>query len=160
MNRDMILRWNSRVGQYDTVYYLGDFVMSPAHYLKIADRLNGKKFLVPGNHDHPFFGKKIPEYSKYFEILPKEVEMFGFLLCHLPYAGDHPDYQERYKEFRPVCAGLDLLCGHIHDTWKIKWHGASIMLNVGADVHDFQPILLEEARAMIDEYRQNTPKGF
>lgn len=152
MNRDMVLRWNSKVQPEDTVYYLGDFVMSPAHFLRMAGRLNGRKILIPGNHDSPFHGKKIEEYGKYFEIRDKEIEVEGFHLCHLPYSGDHD--KERYPQFRPKPReGLDLLHGHCHTSWTFKLHGNNVMLNVGVDVHNFYPISVDEVRSLLSKFR-------
>lgn len=55
MNEGIIRNWNEVVGPGDRVYILGDVAMggrSKAPELaKILRRLNGKKYLVPGNHD-------------------------------------------------------------------------------------------------------------
>lgn len=49
MDEELIRRWNARVTNQDTVYHLGDFSFgNPDKYIP---RLNGKIFLVPGNHD-------------------------------------------------------------------------------------------------------------
>lgn len=54
MDNEMVQRWNACVGAQDIVYHLGDFSMD----LRDADRvkrifslLNGKKYLILGNHD-------------------------------------------------------------------------------------------------------------
>ena len=50
MDEYMIVRWNDRVKPGDTIYHVGDFAFTDHDpYLR---RLNGQKFLVPGNHDH------------------------------------------------------------------------------------------------------------
>ena len=43
-------RWNSRVNQQDTIYVLGDFGAN-GQEKEILAQLNGRKFLVKGNHD-------------------------------------------------------------------------------------------------------------
>lgn len=56
MDEDMIRRWNNKVKKGDDVYILGDF----SYYKdgnkvnEILKSLNGKKFLIKGNHDHLF----------------------------------------------------------------------------------------------------------
>ncbi len=52
MNRVMIENWNSVVQPTDTVYHLGDVsIMRPESTREILDRLNGKIYLIRGNHD-------------------------------------------------------------------------------------------------------------
>ena len=49
----LIARWNTRVGEGDTVWHLGDFAAhaSREHCAAVFARLNGIKRLVHGNHD-------------------------------------------------------------------------------------------------------------
>ena len=52
MNEVMIANWNSVIGKDDTVFHLGDFCLGgAAEWTKILDRLNGKIYLIMGNHD-------------------------------------------------------------------------------------------------------------
>ena len=52
MNAEMIRRWNNTVSKDDKVFILGDFAFMPSEETKeIADKLNGYKILVLGNHD-------------------------------------------------------------------------------------------------------------
>ena len=47
-----IVHWNSVIGKDDTVFHLGDFCLGgAAEWTKILDRLNGKIYLIMGNHD-------------------------------------------------------------------------------------------------------------
>ena len=52
MNETIISNWNNTVGQDDIVFHLGDFCLGgSAEWNKILDRLNGKIYLIMGNHD-------------------------------------------------------------------------------------------------------------
>lgn len=56
-NKYMVEQWNSVVGYEDTVLHLGDLCLwykdGPAKFASsIAPRLNGKKYIIMGNHDH------------------------------------------------------------------------------------------------------------
>ena len=53
MNEAMIESWNSVVTKDDEVYHLGDigYKMNPTQLHSILSRLNGKIYLVKGNHD-------------------------------------------------------------------------------------------------------------
>ena len=54
MEVKLIDNWNGMVGANDEVYVLGDFALVPTveDLEDITQQLNGKKFLVRGNHDH------------------------------------------------------------------------------------------------------------
>lgn len=62
MEAHMINCWNEVVSPEDKVYHLGDFAMHK-RYIKVADRLNGRKTLIMGNHD--IFNTS--EYTPYFD---------------------------------------------------------------------------------------------
>ena len=52
MNEVMIANWNHVIGKDDSVFHLGDFCLGgAAEWTKILDRLNGKIYLIMGNHD-------------------------------------------------------------------------------------------------------------
>ncbi|CAA2145136.1 hypothetical protein MBLL_04258 [Methylobacterium bullatum] len=56
----LVKRWNAAVRPEDTVWHLGDFAYrcSEAYARAIFSRLNGRKFLVRGNHD--LIGVRLP----------------------------------------------------------------------------------------------------
>lgn len=52
MDQELIKRWNSKINKNDKVYHLGDFGLCKADRMKtILDQLNGKIFLIKGNHE-------------------------------------------------------------------------------------------------------------
>ena len=52
MDEVLIQRWNELVGPYDVVFHLGDFALAGKTITRnIISRLNGRKFLLLGNHD-------------------------------------------------------------------------------------------------------------
>ena len=88
MDEFMVEQWNSKVGVNDKVYHLGDFCI-PRKSLKVAERLNGKKILIKGNHD--IF--KISDYSDIFSDIRAFHVLNGCLLTHAPI---HPMSLERF----------------------------------------------------------------
>ena len=50
MDRELIRRWNETVTSEDSIYVLGDFGAN-GYEKTVLSKLNGKKFLVKGNHD-------------------------------------------------------------------------------------------------------------
>lgn len=52
MNAELVRRWNEAVGTDDTVLHLGDLALGPIEEsVGLTAQLNGRRFLVPGNHD-------------------------------------------------------------------------------------------------------------
>lgn len=93
-DEELIRRWNNRVLPGDTVLHLGDVAFKPATSLEdILPRLNGRKTLIPGNHDAGSLGR----YLQYFEEVVGCVQdkQNGILFSHFPV---HPQELEyRYK---------------------------------------------------------------
>lgn len=81
MHETLIERWNSVVKKGDTVYHLGDFAFGNQN-LRIAERLNGDKRLILGNHDTaPSLA-----YCKHFTKLYGVHSVHGYILTHVPVA--------------------------------------------------------------------------
>ena len=115
MNEALISNWNSVVATEDECYVIGDFIMGhkKENIPFIVPRLNGKIFLVSGNHDGCFIGNKRSDVWK------KEYEAYGitvlshcsvvnvqgqeFLMCHFPYDKiDHADEPVvRFESYYP-----------------------------------------------------------
>lgn len=60
MDETMIVRWNERVRKKkDEVVILGDLCLGKGEQVnELLHKLNGKKYLVTGNHDRLFCGTK------------------------------------------------------------------------------------------------------
>lgn len=156
MNEALMDNYQSVVGKNDTVLFLGDIAMGQiAESLPLIGKLNGRKLLIPGNHDrvHPcYFGPSkvhkmerwVKEYSEYFTILPLTVEDNEWIYCHFPYAGEGGDHDDelRYPEYRPEDNGKTLICGHVHDLWRTNGH----QINVGVDVWDYTPVSYDQLK--------------
>lgn len=120
MNEELISNWNEVVRPKDLVYHLGDFCMS-RKYIKIADRLNGRKKLIMGNHEH----YKASEYLPYFEDVMGVKAIGGAIMSHIPL---HPSQKRRWPDAN--------IHGHLHefeidDPWYV---------NVCVEKRDFTPI--------------------
>lgn len=89
----LIQRWNEIADKGDDIYILGDFSLrSVDETRKILERLNGRKYLCPGNHDSSI--KSLEHYfirvqqimdvrfkATRFPFLKEDVRM---VLCHYP----------------------------------------------------------------------------
>lgn len=108
----IIQRWNEIADKHDSIYILGDFCLRPAaETRKILERLNGRKYLCPGNHD-----RSLKSLSNYFERIQQIMDVrfrpsqYPFLreevrmvLCHYP-----------LQEWDGMQEGVMHLHGHTH----------------------------------------------
>lgn len=127
MNEQLIAIWNSVVHPDDVVFYLGDFTVKAHKSKEFVRQLNGRKILIPGNHDSCFdFKPKAPRdigcvratrdrhkhmcdlYLKDgWESIHQELEVKlkdgnVVLLSHLPYAPEPGSGDDtRYLDYRP-----------------------------------------------------------
>lgn len=143
MSHDLISRYNAIVKPEDIVYHLGDFSLDERVVPVILPRLNGTKYLIAGNHDkcHPHHKKHEAAKRRYLQYgfagVYRELYFGNFLFNHLPYVGDS-GHEARYPEWRPENKGQWLLCGHVHNAFKI----GDRQINVGVDVWDYSPVSL------------------
>lgn len=115
MNEHMIERWNSRVRPGDEVVILGDLSWENAEKTRqITDRLNGRLFLVRGNHDR--FLKDAAFDPSRFEWIRDYAELNDerrkVILSHYPIAC----YNGQYRRDAQGDARTYMLHGHIHNT--------------------------------------------
>jgi calcineurin-like phosphoesterase family protein len=136
MHKEMVRRWNERVGPEDTVVHLGDFSFgSFADGRSVLERLNGRKVIVLGNHDRS--AKRMMEmgFEEAHESLSRSDLMPGLrvFMRHKPPVpvGQHDHQSEGHDVF---------LCGHVHELWARRGD----VINVGVDVSDFRPLTLAE----------------
>ena len=142
MNEALVSRWNSRVKDNDTVYFLGDLAFG-AECENLISRLKGKKILIVGNHD-TFINKL--DCEKYFEKVSYMEQFsengFRFTLCHYPlleWNGSRREEGDKYYGY--------MLHGHIHNNVKEEYrflYEKPNTLNVGADVNGFTPVTFDE----------------
>ena len=114
MNETLIANWNHVVGPEDIVFHLGDFCFGgSAEWTGILEQLNGKIYLISGNHDRKNLWQN---YTHYFEmILPQvhiEVGKQKIYLNHYPF----------------LCYG-----GAYHNTWQFFGHVHTSKHNTGKD---------------------------
>lgn len=165
MNRTLVELWNERVMPDDDCFVLGDICMGKIRdSLEVVRQLNGRKHLVPGNHDrvstlyHQSEDKRrawmgeyaavglrlMAPYVPEFELVP------GLLvdLCHFPYTGDSHD-EDRFAEARPVDEGRWLVHGHTHQSEVVS---GERQLHCGVDAWGFAPVPAEMLAGVIESF--------
>lgn len=115
MNEAMIEAWNKKVRPNDEVILLGDFSWGNAEQTtELLERLNGKKFLIRGNHDlylkdkafDPSLFGWVKDYAELRDNRRKVV------LSHYPIAC----YNGQYRVDETGTPTTWMLYGHIHNT--------------------------------------------
>lgn len=142
MNEKIISNWNEIVGETDEVYVVGDVAMgliekAPA----LISRLNGKKYLIRGNHDKSLTKKREGYEHSYADMLFEWVkdyhEMFYLFegkkhfmcMSHFP-----------MSHWNGMNQGSIMIHGHLHGSpsgisGRIK--------DVGIDTNNLYPYLMD-----------------
>lgn len=117
MNEYMIKQWNGRVRPVDEVVILGDFCLShnANEVNTLLSRLNGKKYLVVGNHDKYLDNKNFDRdsfvwISNYKELKDNKRKI---ILSHYPLMC----YNGQYMINKEGEAKTYMLYGHVHNTF-------------------------------------------
>lgn len=135
----LIKNWNDTVKPDDEIYILGDFTMSRKgkDANALLSRLNGKKYLIKGNHEHylndPEFDMSNYEWVKdYFELRYDKIQ---FVLFHYPILEWNGFFQKSLH-----------LYGHVHNTREDYFTNTldARAVNVGVDMTHFKPIAITE----------------
>lgn len=136
----IIARWNAVVGENDVVYHLGDFAMGLNNADRIRwifSRLNGRKYLVYGNHDIRRDGELHPTVAGLDWAARPEALMFvkdegqQVVLSH---------YAQRCWQGRPN--GAWHFYGHAHG--RLPSEGRSRDVGVDLPDVDFRPRTFRE----------------
>lgn len=119
MDADMISRWNAVVGVDDEVWHLGDVAMSYDVAKRIVPLLNGRKYLILGNHDKNRKQMIEAGFIDAYQSWKLKIGVKTVTLIHRP------------KPLTGYDAGKWLLHGHTHNsTPKVdtenKWINMSV----------------------------------
>lgn len=150
MNEFILNRWNAVVKKDDIVFILGDIMFGGTEVFEsVFPKLNGRKFLIYGNHDYKNMKEK---YKEYFEEVHNKmyisIDGQAIILNHEPLLCFGGQYTNRVWQ----------LFGHVHtnkmgchglDDWKVKKMCTPNMYDVGVDFNDFAPIKFQEVKKRI-----------
>lgn len=133
MNEKLIEQWNSQVSPEDEVYFLGDFGINKKKCteLELVQKLNGKKYIILGNHDvgfvHGHEGKEKFETTKQKLIaagwsgvdLRLDLTLkngYEVTMTHLPPSNECDNRYSQYK--LPNDLRNTYLHGHLHGNYR------------------------------------------
>lgn len=173
MNEMLVKNHNDNVAPDDVVYFVGDLSLG-VRSLRFVHRLNGRIIFLAGNHDKCWEGNG-PKHEKFILdyhaaglhiVIPRGYMEHHYLLdqdrwadvhmCHFPFQGDSHD-GDRFDQWRPVNDGRPVICGHVHDAWKVSGR----QINVGVDVWGYKPVhssqILDIVQTMGDDLVRTSP---
>lgn len=151
-DEELIRRWNEKVPKDGIVFHLGDVAFGNTNRVdEILKRLNGKIYLVIGNHD---WRRIVNDHKCRFELMTQQINMkIGkrhIILNHYPmlcfsgaWRGEDATYQ---------------LFGHVHtspytdeglDKQRLKMLFTS-QYDVGVDNNNFTPVSWKEVDQIIN----------
>lgn len=136
-DKELIDNWNETVKSKDTVWILGDVLFGRESFKKLA-KLNGRKKLVMGNHDH----YDTLSYLEHFTQVFGSVKLQQFILTHIPV---HPCQLKRFR-------------GNIHGHLHHKVIDDDRYINVSMEQIGMRPKLFD---TVIHEFNlNNMDKGY
>lgn len=153
MQEVLIENWNSVVRPQDIVFNLGDFAFAPNwKWIEILKRLNGKHYLILGNHDVSRFpGDKVMKYfDGVYNKLIIQIDNRTVILNHEPLLCFGGTYRDKanlvYQLFGHVHSGP--LSNKGKDDIRLEFLFPT-QYDVGVDNNNFTPISFEEVDSII-----------
>jgi calcineurin-like phosphoesterase family protein len=151
MNEHLVELWNSVVPTDGVVFHLGDVSLTanPKQLEELLGKLNGKIFLIVGNHESDVLTKayirdKFEEIYDIAEIFIKDEEItYGeqhIVMCHYPMIVWNGSHRGSWQLF-----------GHVHGGMSSKGmegHPVTSM-DVGVDCHNYTPISYQQVKEHI-----------
>lgn len=172
MDRFLVFQWNCFIAPQDTVYCLGDFALNRQRLSVTGSKLNGKRFLVSGNHDKTFLKKESQNKNAHGDIkkavdagwtVTQQIELgavkdgkdLRIVMTHLPPTyGDGPEaYDARYMNER-IARDPDAL--HLHGHLHGRYVKRDNMIDCGWDVKQ-RPLTFKEVMETYEDSRQFIP---
>lgn len=156
MNETLIFNWNNVIGTDDFVFHLGDFCLgSSIDWSKLLDRLNGKIYLILGNHDLNNLKQDFMcKFEKVVMQMHIQVGKQKIYLNHYPFLCYGGAYNNTWQLF-----------GHVHTSQNHKGKDNSRLnilfptqYDVGVDNNNYTPISFAKVKEIIEKQIENNNK--
>ena len=146
MDDALIANWNRVVGKDDIIFHLGDFAMGgSAEWSRLLQKLNGKIYLILGNHDLKTIGAGFSRLEGVAMQMLINVKGQIIYLNHYPFLCYGGAYRNTWQ-----------LYGHVHtchanrglDVPRLKML-MPIQYDVGVDNNNYRPVSFEQVKKII-----------
>lgn len=149
MNERIIANWNEVVGENDIIFHLGDFCLGgAAEWTRLLERLNGKIYLIMGNHDRKNIRQGFMDRFEHVAMqMHIEVGKQRIYLNHYPFLCFEGGYKDVWQLF-----------GHVHtrktntgiDAGRLKYLYPT-QYDVGVDNNNFAPVSFVQVKRIINK---------
>lgn len=165
MNETLINNWNGCVNEHDVIFCLGDFCFgNTKKWQDILSKLNGKKYLILGNHDEESFKE---DFLCNFEVVCYGMHIYvdgqSIYLSHYPflcfpgsYNNNKPTWQlfghvhsKNHKTFYEKIKDLEIRKILVGDESRLRYLLPS-QYDVGVDANDYKPVNFFNLKKKID----------
>lgn len=153
MNEVLIQNWNNTIPENGIVFHLGDFAFGGSEaWHNILSRLNGKIYLILGNHDHKNF--KQGYFNKFEDVAEQmtiEVGKKKLILTHFPllcYNGTWSTEQNCWNIHGHVHICHNKLANTGKDFKRMSLTFPT-QYDAGVDLNDYTPISFDKLRSRI-----------
>lgn len=146
MDDALIANWNRVVGKDDIIFHLGDFAMGgSAEWSRLLQKLNGKIYLILGNHDLKTIGAGFSRLEGVAMQMLINVKGQIIYLNHYPFLCYGGAYRNTWQ-----------LYGHVHtchankglDVPRLKML-MPMQYDVGVDNNNYRPVSFEQVKKII-----------
>lgn len=138
MDEALIANWNAVVPVDGTVFHCGDVgLCNPTELAKILERLNGKIYLIKGNHEKSAL-KCADRFEKISDVFTARIEDQYIFMSH--YA---------HRVWNRSHHGVWHLYGHSHGS--LTDLPDSLSFDVGVDCTDYRPLTFAEVKDRMDK---------
>lgn len=129
----MLERWNQVVAPTDIVFHLGDIALGKKEQFELtARKLNGRIFLLRGNHD-----RTGPAGDAWYRSL-------GFTLVPDPFKIDYRGWTVSFAHRPDHTAVIESRHLHVHGHTHSRQKANRKQINVCVECTDFRPVRIEQ----------------
>ena len=148
MNEILITNWNNVVGKEDIIFHLGDFAMGgSSEWTKLLQRLNGRIYLILGNHDMKTIGKGFSRFENVTMQMLINIGGQRIYLNHYPFLCFGGVYRNTWQLF-----------GHVHtspyrtglDSSRLDYLFPT-QYDVGVDNNNYMPVSFKQVNIKIQQ---------
>lgn len=148
MNRELIKKWNETIPKDGIVFHLGDFCMgSYQQWDNILSQLNGRIYLILGNHDMQYF---MSRFKNRIERVTQQMTIHVgdqiIILNHNPFLCYGGESKNVWQLFGHVHSGPLSIEGFDLPRLKMLFPR---QYDVGVDNNCFRPVSFAEVKAKI-----------
>lgn len=159
MNEDLIKRWNEVVPEDGIVVHCGDFILNHKidikPYLKIMSKLNGKIYLIRGNHDTINLSDSATENLMSVQDLinikigDNLITAFHYPLMSFP--TKYHIYGHVHTRKEGYIGSCDIITREHFNDYEFKKKMSPYSYDVGVDQNDYKPISYNKFLSIISK---------